>query len=41
MLITDRLNEIIDQRIDWNGFEGKGYFEVIRKKRGGDLFSIK
>lgn len=29
MVITDKINEIIDRRIGRNGFEGKGYLEVV------------
>lgn len=33
MAITDKINEIIDQRIGRNAYEGKGHLEVIRQKR--------
>lgn len=37
MAIADKINEIIDRRIGRNGFEGKGHFELIRKKK--DFFT--
>ncbi len=33
MTITDKINEIIDQRIGRNSFKGKGHLEVVKKKK--------
>ena len=33
MLITEKINTIIDRRIGRNGFEGKGHLEAIRMKK--------